>query len=152
VPDPIAILREMRRVVKPGGIVAVRDVDYDAFRWWPDDARLDAFAAMYLRTARANGGDPTAGRKLHAWAREAGFEREKVTCSATVWAFRSPAEIEWCACNDEHCSAAADLDTLGGDSSGPIASSTQIWRRRPKSTASRRPTSLSRCRRRFATG
>ena len=29
--DPVAALREMARVCRPGGVIAVRDVDYGAF-------------------------------------------------------------------------------------------------------------------------
>ena len=38
--DPVAALKAMRRVVRPGGIVAARDSDYASFTWHPaDDGR-----------------------------------------------------------------------------------------------------------------
>ncbi len=40
--DPVAALIEMRRVCRPGGVVAARDGDYPGFRYFPDDTDLDA--------------------------------------------------------------------------------------------------------------
>ena len=34
--DPVAVLREMSRVTKPGGVVAARDADYGGMIWFPE--------------------------------------------------------------------------------------------------------------------
>ena len=36
VADPVAVLREMRRVVRHEGVVAAREVDYDGIIWYPE--------------------------------------------------------------------------------------------------------------------
>jgi SAM-dependent methyltransferase len=88
VADPVAALREMIRVCKPGGVVAARDGDYSGFTWYPESPGLSRWRELYLAAARANGGEPDAGRRLLSWAQAAGSA--DVTASASVWCYATP--------------------------------------------------------------
>jgi ubiquinone/menaquinone biosynthesis C-methylase UbiE len=91
--DPVAALREMARVVRPGGIIAVRDADYDAMTWYPEPAGMDQWLATYQAVARRNGAEPNAGRRLRAWAHEAGLT--DITSTASVWCFATHVDRQW---------------------------------------------------------
>jgi SAM-dependent methyltransferase len=91
--DPVKALKEMRRVTKPGGLVAVRDADYGGMLWYPRSPVLDEWREVYETVARANGGEPDAARHLHVWAREAGFT--DVTVSSSNWTYATKEEREW---------------------------------------------------------
>ena len=91
--DPVGALAEMRRLTRPGGIVAVRDAVYSAMTWFPEPAGMEQWRSVYMATARANGGEPDAGSRLLSWARAAGFT--DVTASASTWCYATPADRTW---------------------------------------------------------
>ena len=91
--DPVGALAEMRRVTRPGGIVAVRDAVYSAMTWFPEPAGMEQWRSVYTATARTNGGEPDAGSRLLSWAREAGFT--DVTASASTWCYATPTDRAW---------------------------------------------------------
>ena len=91
--DPVAALRSMRRVAKPGGLVAVRDADYSGMFWYPDVPGLERWRELYLAVARSNDGEPDAGRRLSAWAHAAGFD--DVTVSAGTWCYTTAEDRAW---------------------------------------------------------
>jgi ubiquinone/menaquinone biosynthesis C-methylase UbiE len=125
--DPVAAMVEMRRVCRPGGVVACRDGDYGAMFWYPENAVLADWQSLYRRVARSVGGEPDAGRHLATWAEAAGFGRVEI--SGSVWSFVTPEDRSWWgelwaervtqSRFAEHASGAgfataADLDRLAG--------------------------------------
>ena len=124
--DPVAALREMRRVTRRGGTVAVRDSDYSCFSWAPLDPLLTRWLAVYRAVARQNGAEPDAGRFLKGWARAAEFLSVAVTSS--TWIYADAASCAW------------------GEISGRIAASTRLSESRLSVMASRPATSSRRSR------
>jgi ubiquinone/menaquinone biosynthesis C-methylase UbiE len=91
--DPVAALREMRRVTRPGGLVAVRDADYASMTWHPASPGLARWQAIYRQVTRTLGGEPDAGRRLKEWVQQAGFT--ELSCSASVWCFADEGDLAW---------------------------------------------------------
>ncbi|MEU2202772.1 methyltransferase domain-containing protein [Microbacterium oleivorans] len=90
---PVDALREFRRVAGPDGLVAAREVDYAGIIIHPHIPALDDWLDLLLRMGRTNGGEPSAGRRLKAWARAAGFA--DVAVSASTWLFETDEQRAW---------------------------------------------------------
>lgn len=77
--NPVRALREIRRVLKAGGVAGVCSPDWGGFLMAPSTPVLERAIAFYKEIQERNGGDPYVGRRLGALAREAGFSRIKLT-------------------------------------------------------------------------
>jgi ubiquinone/menaquinone biosynthesis C-methylase UbiE len=96
--DPVGALREMKGVCKPGGLVAPRDGDYGAFRWYPDEPAMD--------------------RCLRCTAKSHAAMRASPTRADSSWRGRTPRA--WTTCYALHCGASRRQTTArGGAGCGP---------------------------------
>lgn len=87
---PAAALSEMLRVVRIGGLVAVREVDWATAVYWPRDPWLDRFVEVHFQTWYRNGGEPRMGRQLRALFNACPVTDLRIT--ATVWSYATPGE------------------------------------------------------------
>ena len=72
VQDPLAVVKQMVRAVRPGGRIVVQDDDHEILRCWPEPAGFAALWAAYARTYDRLGCDPFVGRRLASLLYEAG--------------------------------------------------------------------------------
>ena len=80
VESPEAVLREVRRVVRPGGTVAVGDADLDGFLLHPRTEALERAVALDGRTRR----NRDVGRRLPELLLAAGFEDVELSVTTNV--------------------------------------------------------------------
>jgi ubiquinone/menaquinone biosynthesis C-methylase UbiE len=91
VPDPVGALKEMWRVCRVDGLIAVREVA--EMVWYP--GLLDEFFALYKKVATWTGGTPFCGKQLKALAGKAGFKSEEIVMQdASTWCYSTPKTIE----------------------------------------------------------
>lgn len=88
--QPVLAMKEVRRVCKAGGgMVATRDGDQ--FHWHPPLRGLE----LWVRGMFAMGGQQTPGRHMHGYARQAGFEVDRMTVGCGVTCIADAASRKW---------------------------------------------------------
>ncbi|MGH9883566.1 MAG: class I SAM-dependent methyltransferase [Pyrinomonadaceae bacterium] len=77
--EPVRGLREAYRVLKPGGVIGVKEFDHGGDLFYPLDPALKQYNDCYRRLRSENGHDPEGGRKVGAFLLDAGFRDVKMS-------------------------------------------------------------------------
>jgi ubiquinone/menaquinone biosynthesis C-methylase UbiE len=77
--EPLKGIRELHRVLKPGGVIGVKEFDHGGDIAYPIDAGIQKYIELYLRLRRENGHDGEAGRKIGVYLTAAGFREPKLS-------------------------------------------------------------------------
>ena len=76
---PLAALKEMRRVLKPGGVIGIVDGSSTITFRYPTNAHLDTWDRLRMLEREHNAGRPSDALRLRTLLREAGFARTQAS-------------------------------------------------------------------------
>ncbi|EFH81846.1 methyltransferase domain-containing protein [Ktedonobacter racemifer] len=79
--DPGRALREFQRVLKIGGLIAVRDTDYSTWQLEPETPLLAQMRELILKYMQTRGASPTYARRMRSYLVDAGFTRTEAYAS-----------------------------------------------------------------------
>ena len=91
--EPDKALREMARVLKSGGMIGLRDIDFGGHILAPGDPLIEQYHALFETDWEQTGGHPRLGRELRALLHKAGFV--DIEASASYEAFGNKDGISW---------------------------------------------------------
>ena len=77
--DPLAVVRQLVRAVRPGGRIILEDDDHDLLRLFPEPPGVASIWRAYWRTYDRNQNDPFIGRRLPSLLHQAGARPRRAT-------------------------------------------------------------------------
>lgn len=79
--EPMRALAEMKRVLKLGGIVGLRDMDARGILYAPEDSPMTKVNSLVEQQMKYNGGNPHLGSRLGSVLRKAGFVGNEISAT-----------------------------------------------------------------------
>lgn len=108
--DPSALLTAFRRSLRPGGVVAVEDIDFSGYFTYPESPAFLRYRELYCAIVHRRGADPNIGPRLPALLKQAGFEVVDISVSQPVALVGAPKLAS--AMTMEHIAGAVLEDSL----------------------------------------
>lgn len=128
VPDPVAVVREMRRVCRPGSVAAIADADWDGYLVHPPDPLIERGQDV-LRAIRS-AGDPTVGKRLRHLLATNGFVGAVATArTSSDGGADTEAAGGFRAASFDAPSAVALAESIGASTAEEMAAIAEAWRR-----------------------
>jgi SAM-dependent methyltransferase len=82
--DPVTVVNAFYRHLRPGGCIALEDIDFSGYFTYPESKAFRRYLELYCATVSRRGGDPNIGPRLPGLLKQGGFQDVGVAIAQPV--------------------------------------------------------------------